>query len=74
MILPKASEKGGKGKEEAATFRNTHVFCVLHDVKAGERISPFPLSSILKTSRTDDFSRFRIRHVPSWFTIVWSPG
>jgi hypothetical protein len=49
-----------------------HVF-VLHVLKAGERISPFAASSILKISRTGDFSRFRIRQIPSWLTIVLSP-
>lgn len=36
-------------------------------------MSPLPFSSILNTSITGDFSRFRIRHVPSVLTTVWSP-
>lgn len=38
-----------------------------------ERISPVPLSSILKTSMTEDFSGFRILHVPSPETVDFSP-
>lgn len=41
--------------------------------KAGEIMSPYPLSSILKTSTTEDFSRLRILHVPFPRMILFSP-
>lgn len=41
---------------------------------AGEMISPVPLSSTLKTSISDDFSRLRILHVPSSWIVVLSPA
>lgn len=50
-----------------------HHCLVLHLTKLEDSMSPWPLSSILNTSMTGDFSRFRIRHVPSVLITVWSP-
>lgn len=47
---------------------------VLHAVNLDESMSPWPLSSSLKTSMTGDFSRLRIRHVPSVLTTDLSPN
>lgn len=43
-------------------------------LNSSERISPWPVSSTLKTSMVGDWGRRRIRHTPSSLIVLESPG
>ena len=51
-----------------------HVPLHRHRMKFSERISPWPESSILKTSILDDLSSFRILHTPSPAIVTFNPA
>lgn len=59
--------------EHQPTFNVGDVPPLRHSLKLCERISPCPLSSILRTSSREDFSILRILHTPSPTTSVFSP-
>lgn len=69
---PENHKKEGNQKDRSS--RQVAMSSVRHATNAGERISPWPLSSILKTSMKEDLSRLRMRQTPSLIIVCFSPS